>query len=83
MSVFGNIVLAVLASLGVALTVLELLRKSRAKKASFICVCFDEELLNGGAPDMLVICRSDAETEEVIRRVCIGESRKVFIKRWY
>ncbi len=82
MSVFGEVILAVLAAMGVTLVILEILRKSRAKKASFICVCFREELLEGGLPDMLVICRTDAEQEEVIRRVCVGESRKVFIKRW-
>jgi hypothetical protein len=82
MSVFGSVILAVLASLGVALAVLEILRNVRAKRASFICVCFREELLEDGLPDMLVICRTDAESEEVIRRVCASESRKAYIKRW-
>ena len=36
MSVFGSVVLAALASLGIALAVLEVLRNVRAKRASFI-----------------------------------------------
>ena len=64
------------------LAVLEFVRVSRAKKASFICLCFDEKLLDGAKPDMLIICRTDAEQEEVIRRVCSDEARKVYIKRW-
>ncbi|MBQ1205710.1 MAG: hypothetical protein IIW39_03940 [Clostridia bacterium] len=82
MAIFLEVFLAALASLGVILAVLEFVRVSRAKKASFICLCFSEELLNGAKPDMLVICRTDAEQEEVIRRVCADESRKVYIKRW-
>ncbi len=82
MSVFGSVTLAVFAAIGISLVILEILRKSRAKRSSFICVCFREDLLDGGAPDMLVICRTDAEMDEVIRRVCVNESRKAYIKRW-
>ena len=82
MAIFCNVFLAMPASLGVMLAVLEFVRASRAKKATFICLCFREELLDGGKPDMLVICRTDAEQEEVIRRVCADEGRKVYIKRW-
>jgi hypothetical protein len=82
MSVFGSVVLAVFAAMGIALVILEMLRQSQAKRTEFICVCFREDLLEGGAPDMLVICRTDAEMEEVIRRVCVSESRKAYIKRW-
>lgn len=82
MSVFGSVFLAMLAALGVALVALELLRRSRAKRAEFICLCFREDLIENGKPDMLVICRTDAEQDEVIRRVCADEARKVYIKRW-
>lgn len=82
MSVFGSVFISMLAALGVALAMLELLRKFRAKKASFICLCFREDLLEGGKPDMLIICRTDAEQEEVLRRICAEENRRVFIKRW-
>lgn len=82
MSVFGSVFLSMLAAMGVALAVLEFVRIRRAKKASFVCLCFREELLNGALPDMLIICRTDAEQEEVIRRVCAEDSRKVFLKRW-
>ncbi len=82
MSVFGGIFVAMLAALGVALTALELLRRSRARRESFICLCFREELLDGALPDMLIICRTDAEQEEIIRRVCAEDPRRVFLKRW-
>ncbi len=83
MAVFGNILLAMFAALGVALVVLEFIRACRAKKTEFICLCFKKELLETDEkPDMLIICKTDAEQEEVIRRVCADESRKVYIKRW-
>ena len=82
MSLFMNIVVSVFASLGIALSLLEILRRSRAKKESFICVCFREELLENAKPDMLIVCKSDAEVEEIIKRVSDGDPRKVYIKRW-
>lgn len=82
MSVFGSVLLAVLASLGIALSVLELVRVRCARKTEFICLCFDERLLEGEKPDMLIICRTDAEQEEIIRRVCSDESRRVYIKKF-
>jgi hypothetical protein len=82
MAIFRDVLLAALASLGVILAVLEFVRASRAKRVSFICLCFDEKLLDGAKPDVLIICRTDAEQEEVIRRVCSDEARKVYIKRW-
>ena len=83
MAIFGSVLLAVLASIGIALMILEIIQARRAKSAEFICLCFSEELAFGDKkPDMLVICRSNADTEEVIRRVCADESRKVYIKRW-
>ena len=77
-----NVIFASLAALGVILITQEYLRTARAKKASFICLCFREELLDEARPDMLIICRTDAEQEEIIRRVCADEERKVYIKRW-
>ena len=83
MAIFGSVLLAVLASIGIALIILEIIRARCAKTAEFICLCFSEEYLNGDKkPDMIVICRNDAEQEEVIRRVCADDSRKVYIKRW-
>ncbi len=82
MSVFGSIFLAMLATLGVVLSVIEFERVRSAKKASFITLCFREDLLEGGLPDMVVICRTDAEQEEIIRRVLADEKRQVFLKRW-
>lgn len=82
MSLFITVVFSVLASLGVALTLLEILRRYRAKKESFVCICFREELLEEEKPDMLIVCKSDAEVEEIIKRVSDGDPRKVYIKRW-
>jgi hypothetical protein len=82
MAILGSVFVAALAALGVALAVLEFVRAHRAKRASFICICFEESVPEGRLPDMLVICRTEAEQEEVIRRVCNGESRKVYIKRF-
>lgn len=82
MYIFMDILIAMLAALGVTLAVLEFFRCRRAKKASFVCVCFKEELLENGLPDMLVICRNDAEQEEIIRRICAKDGRKAYIKQF-
>ena len=81
MTVFGSILIAMLAALGVALTLLEIVRVRRAKNAEFICLSFDDEPNENKKPDMLIICRTDAEQEEIIRRVCDGEERRVYVKR--
>lgn len=80
MSVFGSVFIAMLAAMGVALAVLEFIRRARAKKTDFICVCFREELIEGGKPDMIIICRTDAEQEEIIRRVGEQDNRRIYLK---
>ena len=82
MSVLYMVIISMFAALGVTLIALEFLRSFRAKKTSYVCVCFREELLGDAKPDMLIICRTETEEEEIIRRLCVGEDRKVFIKRW-
>ena len=82
MSVFGDVFLAAFSALGMVLSVVEFLRVRRARKTRFVCLCFREELLDGGLPDLLILCRTDVEQEEIIRRVCANEKRKVFLKRW-
>lgn len=82
MPVFCFILLSALACLGIALLVLELCRKISARRTSYICLCFDKALLENGKPDMVIICRSDADEEEIIRRISDGDPRCVYIKRW-
>lgn len=83
MYIFCIVFLSVLAALGVALAVLELIRTHRAKHTEYVCVCFREELvLTECEPDMLIICRTDAEQEEIIRRVCKSECKKVYIRKF-
>ncbi len=81
MSIFGTVFLATLASIGVALMLLELISNRKAKTAEYTCICFRSELLNGERPDMVVICRNEAEKEEIIKRICENDTRRAFIKR--
>ncbi len=80
MWLLGNIFLAMLSALGVALTVLEFFRRSKAKHTAYICLCFREELIENGQPDMLIICRTDADQEEIIKRIGKRDQRKIFLK---
>lgn len=80
MSVIGSIFISLLAALGVALTALEFIRRARAKKSTFISLCFREDLLEGGKPDMIIICRNDAEQEEIIRRIGERDERRIYLK---
>ncbi len=82
MMVFYGIFMGMLGALGVTLMILELLRKWKARMSCYLCVCFSEELLESKNPDMIIICRNDAEQEEILRRISENESRKVYIKRW-
>ena len=82
MSSFCIILLSALACIGVVLIIRGLCRFLSARRASYICLCFDKALLEGGKPDLVIICRSDAEEDEIIRRISDGDPRRVYIKRW-
>ena len=80
MLLFGNIIMAMLAALGVALAFLEFMRRAKAKRSTYICLCFREDLIEDGVPDMLIICRTDADQEEIIQRIGKCEQRKIYLK---
>ncbi len=80
MWLLGNILMAAFAALGVALSCLEFFRRARAKRASFVCLCFREDLIDGGSPDMLIICRTDADEEEIIKRIGKHDPRQIYLK---
>ncbi len=80
MWLLGNILLSLMAALGVALMFHEFLRKAKAKHSNFICICFREDLVENGDPDMLIICKTDADQEEIIRRIGEKDHRKIFLK---
>jgi hypothetical protein len=83
MYIFCIVLLSALAALGVALAALEFIRTSRARSTEFICVCFDERYLSEERPpDMLIVCRTDAEQDEIIKRICGNDSRNVYIKKY-
>lgn len=75
----GYVFIAMLAALGVALSFLELWRILKARKNSYICVCFKEEFDGDQKPDVIYICRTELEQEEILRRVCDGDERKAYI----
>lgn len=82
MNDFCIVLLSVLAALGIALSLLELVRVMRARGNEYICVCFDERYLSGEClPDMLIICRTCAEQEEILNRICSREGRSVYIRK--
>ncbi len=78
-----EVLVSFFAALGIVFLWRELKKRIFAKKQSFVCICFGTEAdWEKRAPDMLVICRSDEEQEEIIRRVLRDEQRDVFVKRW-
>ncbi len=81
MSIFGMIFLAMLASIGVGLMFLEMIRTRKAKTAEYTCICFDSALSDERLPDMVIICRNEAEKEEIIKRITESDERRAFIKR--
>jgi hypothetical protein len=82
MWIFAHVFLSVLAALGVALSVLEFAGNLEAKRKKYLCICFDRDDNRSMLPDMIIICRTQAEEDEIIKRICAEDKRKVFIKRW-
>lgn len=80
MWILGNILLAMLSALGIALSVFEYLRRVKAKNSKFICLYFDEDMLENQNPDMVIICRTDADQEEIISRIGQQEERRIYLK---
>jgi hypothetical protein len=78
MHLAGIILLSVLAGLGVALAFRDFIRRAAAKKASYVCLCFNDN--TDLPPDMIIICRNDAEQEEIIRRIGDMDNRRIYIK---
>jgi len=76
----GKIVISALAALGVALSCLEFLRRAKAKRSSYVCLCFREDLIDSGAPDMIIICRTDTDEEEIIKRIGKRDQRQIYLK---
>ncbi|MBR4799832.1 MAG: hypothetical protein IK047_06210 [Clostridia bacterium] len=82
MELLGKVALAFFAAAGVCLLGAEILRRIRTKKESLIRVCFTRERAEGDCPpDVIYIVRTECEAEEVVRRICKAEDRRIFIKR--
>ncbi|MBP5156077.1 MAG: hypothetical protein J6252_05795 [Clostridia bacterium] len=82
MELFCTVALAFFAAVGVCLLGAEARRRLRAKKESFVRVCFTAEKAEGDdPPDVIYVVRTECEAEEVIRRLCRADGRKIFIKR--
>lgn len=77
-----EIIVCVLASLGVVLIFREILRHVGAKRNHYACLSFGREPSPEKRPDMIIICRTEEEEQEIIERIIKGEERKIFIKRW-
>lgn len=80
MWLLGKIIISALAALGVALPCLEFSRRAKAKRSSYVCLCFREDLIDSGAPDMIIICRTDTDEEEIIKRIGKRDQRQIFLK---
>lgn len=81
MPAFALVLLSTFAAVGIGLIALELWRKLKSRKCEFICVCFDESLPDVKKPDIVIICRTEEERDEAIRRVCESDARTAYIKR--
>ena len=82
MSAAVTVILAFFAAAGAAVLAVELVRWCLLGRSEFTAVCFDEKILNGESkPDMIYIVRTDRECDEIIKRICESEERRIFIKR--
>ena len=77
-----EIAVCILASIGIVLLCREIFRHIGAKRNHYVCLTFDSFPSFQKRPDMIIICRTDEEEQEIIRRVIKNDERRIFIKRW-
>ena len=81
MSVASMVFLSFLAAVGIALICYELFRYCKTRKEGYICVCFEREMFENARPDVIFICRTEQEQEEILRRISDSDDRRMYIKR--
>ena len=82
MDYFALAVLSAFAAIGAALVLLEIWRRLKAKKTDYVCVVFGDPPEGDIRPDVVLICRTEAEQDEIIRRVVGSDGRRAYVKRW-
>ena len=82
METFCSVALGFFAAVGVCLLGAGIFRRARAKRGTFVRICFTREQAEGDSPpDVIYVVRTECEAEEVIDRLCRADGRKIFIKR--
>ena len=81
MPLYAEILVAALAAIGAALIAERVWRWLKLRRESFVCISFDGGFPEGRKPDLIFICRTEAEQEEILRRICENDDRKIIIKR--
>ncbi len=80
-----EILLYLLAAIGIFALLAELIRLFGKKRLHFTCLLFGDaakDIWESKRYDAIVLCRSELQEEELIRRFSENEKRKIYIKRW-
>lgn len=80
-----EILLYLFAAIGIFATLAELFRLLGKRRLHFTCLLFGDaakEAWENKRYDTIVLCRSELQEEELIRRFSENEKRKLYIKRW-
>lgn len=80
-----NIFLCCLAAIGAICIVWELVRFAGRRRMRFTCLLFGDaarERLDARDYEIILLCRTELQEQELIRRLSEGEKRKIYIRRW-
>lgn len=78
-------VLCPFAAIGMVAVFLELFRLLGKRRLRFTCLLFGDEAKtewDARSYNVVFLCRSELQEEELIRRLSQGERRKVYIRKW-
>lgn len=80
-----TLVLCLFAAIGLVAVFLELFRLIGRRRLRFTCLLFGDEAKTeweARTHNIVFLCRSELQEDELIRRLSEGEKRKIYIRKW-
>ncbi len=80
-----ELLLCLFAAIGLLAVCLEVFRLFGKRRMRFTCLLFGDEAKDawdGRTYQIVLLCRSELQEEELLRRLSDGEKRRIYIRRW-
>ncbi len=81
----SDLLLCFFAAIGIISTVWEIFLLIGKRRLRFTCLLFGDHAkaeFEAKEYEIVLLCRSELQEEELIRRLSAGEKRKIYIRRW-